>query len=175
MKVYEDYDESKNRDLVRVDLDNLDIELRNHSLVTYDYGVYLAYANKNYSVAKAKAERRRKELSSEVRADPSEYGLSPPNLKDAIDEWVSSNKEVIELEDDVIEKKLIVDKLVSACNSLQTKSNDIGRGLKLLLRNYYMDNPVPDDVKKRFESMDYEEVYENLAKIMEKRRKTNEV
>jgi hypothetical protein len=170
MRTYENYDEEKTRTIISLDIDNLEIEVHNLSTIVYDYGIYKSYAYYELARAKAKLDRHKAELSATVRTDPGEYGLSPPNLNDAIKEYVLCNKTTIELEDEWIEKKLVLDKIESACNSLETKGYSLGQAIKIWIRNYYADNPIAGEDKKAIERMDYEEAYEELSKRMKERK-----
>lgn len=170
MRVYEEYDETKTRGIITTDIDNLELEFRYMSQMVYDYRMYLAHANYAHSMAAAKWERIKKELSAEIRATPEDWGIKPPNLNDAIKEQVAANKEVIALENDMIEKKLVYDKIFAACEALGEKSFNLSRALKLLLRNYYVDDPLADDERRKIESLGYEEAYEHIAEVMKKRK-----
>lgn len=175
MRTYEEYDESKTRNLITLNVDNLPLEVHNMSTIVYDFRMYLAYAQKSHSIAVSKFKRHKSELGAIIRSDPSEYGLSPPNLKDAIDEAVEIDEKTEKLELDVIEKKFVLDKITAACESLSEKSFNLSRAVKLWLRNLYADEPLTSEELKAVESEEYEETYERLAEIMKKRRNENEV
>lgn len=171
MRVYEEYDESGTKGLISLDIDNLHIEVHNQSQIVYDFRMYLAVANKKYSIAKAKLERRKASLASEIRLNPSDYGIKPPDFSTQVKETVAASPEIEELENEVIDTKFVIDKLWAALEALSDKSYSIGHAVKLALRNYYADNPITEEERKLIESEDYEEVYDKLNKIMTDRRK----
>lgn len=131
---------------ITIDVDALDIEMREQPRLMLKYTRHLAVTRKQVDEAKQNLDIKKAEVDRKIRENPEAYGIEGKVTEGAITSALLTEDDYIDAQKDFLDAKFEMDMAQGAVNAFEQRKSALENLIKLHGMNYFAGPKVPRDL-----------------------------